>query len=869
MLIVNNPKNVKFTGNATELRSTGTILNDDGQSIRLSSPSITEGDNGISLMKFVLSIDNAVSNAVNFDYKTEEDTALADVDYANTFGTVVLPAGDKSVDITVPISNDLRIEANETFKLIVSNAKGITLTNNSLPITSIGTIIDNDFPMISVPNTKIVYEPTVGFKRWDIPVTLSAATSIDSIISYHTQSGSAIQDKDFLNSSGKITIPTNADAGVISVPIIADTEKEPDETFSLIIDGIEGGAKFPVGQTSVHTDITISSNSIPALAVQNAELVEGDVGNKNLVFKVNLSSPTTQAVSFIVKTVDKTASAGSDYQAINTTTKTIPVGEQFFEISVPVLGDKNSEGDEVFNLELSKISNAVFDNGVETLIVKGTILDDDKPIIRIEDAYVVEGNTGIHDAKIKVTLSTPAANPVTLHYKSIDATAKAGEDFIAAEDDLIIPKGATEGFIPVSIQGDTTPESAQNFNLVLSNPVNAQFIGLAPSIQNTVTIDSDDGDNLPIVTVSKNLAIDEGDSGLTDFPITLKLSSPATDTLTIQYQTIAVDAKAGSDFITDTRMVTFLAGDTSQTIHLSVYGDVDPESDEDFTLALTDPQGMRFSDGLPSQDLTLLIRDDDSELPQKLEGTVKNDTLDVTKDGGGSGDDTLDGKQGADTLIGGDGNDTYYVDNIKDSIIEEDQAESAAGDDDLVHSIATSYTLPLNVEHLIIDGKAKGNATGNELDNRLIGNLAVNILSGLAGNDTIDGGSGNDTLTGGFGNDTFIFSSGIKGNKNIDTVKDFVHGQDRMYLNADIFSKLATAVGFVTGSEPLSLAKADGHYLVSAAKVKAVDASSYLLYDTKTGVLSYDEDGNGKLAASTFVTLTGKPVLTLDDFWIS
>jgi Ca2+-binding RTX toxin-like protein len=209
------------------------------------------------------------------------------------------------------------------------------------------------------------------------------------------------------------------------------------------------------------------------------------------------------------------------------------------------------------------------------------------------------------------------------------------------------------------------------------------------------------------------------------------------------------------------------------------------------------------------------------------------------------------------------------VDNIKDAITEGDQSQSNAGDDDLVHSIATAYILPLNVEHLIIDGKAKGNATGNELDNRLIGNLAVNILSGLAGNDTIDGGSGNDTLTGGFGNDTFIFSSGIKGNKNIDTVKDFVHGQDRMYLNADIFNKLATAVGFVTGSEPMSLVKADTHYLVSAAKVKAVDASSYLLYDTKTGVLSYDEDGNGKLAASTFVTLTGKPVLTLDDFWIS
>jgi chemotaxis methyl-accepting protein methylase len=76
-------------------------------------------------------------------------------------------------------------------------------------------------------------------------------------------------------------------------------------------------------------------------------------------------------------------------------------------------------------------------------------------------------------------------------------------------------------------------------------------------------------------------------------------------------------------------------------------------------------------------------------------------------------------------------------------------------------------------------------------------------------------------------------------------------------------------VGFVTGNEPFSLAKADTHYLVSAAKVKAVDTSSYLLYDTKTGVLAYDEDGIGKLVASNFVTLIGKPVLTLDDFWIS
>jgi Ca2+-binding RTX toxin-like protein len=291
------------------------------------------------------------------------------------------------------------------------------------------------------------------------------------------------------------------------------------------------------------------------------------------------------------------------------------------------------------------------------------------------------------------------------------------------------------------------------------------------------------------------------------------------------------------------------------------------EPDENFTLQLSNPQGIRLINDLPTQDIPLLIQDDDAEPAQTLQGTAKNNVLDATK-AGGTGDDTLDGLKGIDTMVGGDGNDTYFVDNIKDVIIEGDQSLSAAGDDDLVHSTAASYILPANVEHLIIDGKLKGNGTGNVLDNSLTGNLAVNILSGLAGDDTIDGGSGNDTLTGGDGNDTFIFSQGIKGNKNIDTIKDFVHGQDKIYLSVDIFSKLATAVGFVTGSEPLSLAKADNRYLLSATKVKAVDINSYLLYDTKTGVLYYDEDGSGKLVASSFVTLTGKPMLTLDDFWI-
>jgi Ca2+-binding RTX toxin-like protein len=873
-LVLSNSQNAKFSNNSAQLNATGTILNDDSQSIRVNSPSIQEGDSGTSILKFVVSLGLPASNNVSFDYKTEDGTAVAQLDYLAKTGTVTIPAGSQNTDIPIYILGDTRIEANETIKLTLSNAQGIILPSGSLPTSSTGTILDDDFPIVSIRDNQTVYQPKIGATNASITISLLDSNAkniqslVDGVISYHTESGSALQGKDFIDdTSGKLTIPANSDLAVINIPILAaDSSDTPNETFKLVIDKVDGGIRFPANQSSLSLIITIADQTLPLLSVQNAQFFEGDTGNKDLKLNVSLSEIAKQDVTFIAKTIDKTATNGQDYQGILAKPFTIPAGSQSIDVPVSILGDTTPEADETFTLELSKINNAVFDNGDVTLTATGKILDDDKPVIRIENIPIIEGNSGVHDAQVKVTLNTAAVTPITVHYASLDGTANAGEDFIPAEGDLTIPIGAKEAYIPISIQGDTKPESDQDFHVVLSNPVNGQFLNSALIIQNTVTIKTDDGDNLPLLTVTQK-PVYEGDKDTIDYPVTLTLSTAATYTFTVDYQTLSGDAKASSDFIAASGTVTFLSGEKSAQVILKVLGDTEVETDENFILQLSNPQGIRLANNLPTQDISLTIQDDDAEPAQTLQGTPKNDILDATK-AEGTGDDSLDGLKGIDTMIGGDGNDTYYVDNVKDVIVEGDQAQSNAGDDDLVHSTAAAYTLPANVEHLIIDGKAKGNGTGNALDNRLTGNIAVNVLSGLAGNDTLDGGSGNDALTGGDGADTFIFSSGIKGNKNIDTVKDFVHGQDKIYLSADIFPKLAVAVGFVSGNEPLSLAKANSHYLVSGPKVKAVDASSYLLYDTATGRLSYDEDGSGKLAASTFVTLTGKPTLTLDDFWI-
>lgn len=136
-----------------------------------------------------------------------------------------------------------------------------------------------------------------------------------------------------------------------------------------------------------------------------------------------------------------------------------------------------------------------------------------------------------------------------------------------------------------------------------------------------------------------------------------------------------------------------------------------------------------------------------NSLDNKLIGNAGNNVLT-----GGAGEDWLDGGTGGkDTLIGGTGDDTYIVSRAGTILIEK------AGEGyDAVRS-TVSWTLGDNIEGLVLDGTANIDATGNALDNRLIGNSGNNVITAGAGNDLLDGGSGGlDALIGGTGNDTYV-----------------------------------------------------------------------------------------------------------------
>jgi len=136
------------------------------------------------------------------------------------------------------------------------------------------------------------------------------------------------------------------------------------------------------------------------------------------------------------------------------------------------------------------------------------------------------------------------------------------------------------------------------------------------------------------------------------------------------------------------------------------------------------------------------------------------------------------------------------------------------------------------------------------------GTAKADLLVAGAGNDTIDGNTGNDTLTGGAGNDTFVFNSKLNATTNVDTITDFVSGADKIELSKSVFTKLSA----------LGALNADDFKLATPT----LDASDRIIYDQKTGILSYDADGSGAGAAVEFaiVGISTHPTLVSADFVI-
>jgi Ca2+-binding RTX toxin-like protein len=222
---------------------------------------------------------------------------------------------------------------------------------------------------------------------------------------------------------------------------------------------------------------------------------------------------------------------------------------------------------------------------------------------------------------------------------------------------------------------------------------------------------------------------------------------------------------------------------------------------------------------------------------------------------GGSGNDTLQGGAGNDTLVGGAGVDIADYTTATTAItlsLALTTAQNTGG--------AGSDTLS-GIEGLS-GGTAADRLTGNDSDNLLWGKAGNDTLIGAGGADQLRGGDGLDTLTGGAGADWFIFDTAANATTNKDTITDFTSGTDKLQFSKAIFTGLSgAALGSLTTDA----------FWSGAGITTAHDATDRFIYNSTTGALFYDDDGNAAGSAAVQVALLGSsthPTLAYSDIQI-
>ncbi|WP_457094000.1 hypothetical protein [Microvirga sp. P5_D2] len=95
---------------------------------------------------------------------------------------------------------------------------------------------------------------------------------------------------------------------------------------------------------------------------------------------------------------------------------------------------------------------------------------------------------------------------------------------------------------------------------------------------------------------------------------------------------------------------------------------------------------------------------------------------------------------------------------------------------------------------------------------------------------------------------------------NFDTITDFKPGEDKILLDNAVFKKLGKL-----GTEAAPAALSKKYFKIGA---QAGDKNDYLVYNKKTGVLSYDPDGNGSKDAIEIAKLSKNLKLSYLDFGI-
>jgi disulfide oxidoreductase YuzD len=262
------------------------------------------------------------------------------------------------------------------------------------------------------------------------------------------------------------------------------------------------------------------------------------------------------------------------------------------------------------NVTVITNSDSILDFDKATIILSSSTTNtgsEENSLVSINNVSLVEGNSGTKNFEFTVTRSGNVAATSSVNFATSDGTATlSNSDYASNSGTLNFAASQTSNTVTILVNGDTTIESNETFNVNLSSCVSC----IITDNQGIGTITNDDSSQ-PNITIN-DISLTEGNSGTKNFEFTVTRSNNVGD-ISVNYSTSDNTANSPSDY-TSTPLSTLNftnGGPLTQNINVIVKGDTAVEPNETFNVNLSSCVGCNISD---NQGIGTII-DDDSLLP--------------------------------------------------------------------------------------------------------------------------------------------------------------------------------------------------------------------------------------------------------------
>lgn len=520
---------------------------------------------------------------IRFHVETLDQTATGGMDYTTVSENRVIPAGLGSIDVVVPLTDDVHDDDSETFVLVLTefiNATGSCGTDDAFC-----TLEDDEYPALNIRSTVTrLNEGSV----WTYDVFLTTPrqhdTTFDMTLSEGTSQGPAV-DYSFAQ-NGTHIIPAMVESLTFTVPFLDDQlSDEPDEMIRVDI----GNADVALGLRVMEATIV----DAPEISIGSASANEGDWA----LFDVFLDAPSTAEITFMLQFANDTATMGDDFNIADVGPHTFLAGETTTTVPVEIYaGDGGDATVEVFVITVVTPTNATVSENNSGL---GYITDMDPPEIYCAgNATAQEGR----DVEFTVNLSWTSEVDVSFEVDYFDGTAvRAGVDYDDSNGGpFTVLAGQTAVIVPVPTVADGSPElSQEDFSILIHTPTHG-IMG-SPLSATGFIVDIDQ----PELTIPAPALTVEGG----DLVFGIHMDRPTAVPVFFSLDWDAGSTQGAGDFVPPTTaQLSMMPGTTDTTVTISTIDDGVFEGPEAFILRLADPINAVL--GMPFEN-TGVINDND------------------------------------------------------------------------------------------------------------------------------------------------------------------------------------------------------------------------------------------------------------------